>query len=361
MLPYSPVHHLLMDELRVPIVATSGNLSDEPICIDETEALQRLHGIAGHFLVHDRPIARHVDDSVVRCIDDRVTVLRRARGYAPLPVTLDESVAPVTAVGAHLKNSIAIASGNQVVLSQHIGDLETPQATNAFRNVLDDLSELMDHKPGRVACDMHPDYVSTRHARQIDPQPLEVQHHVAHVLACMAENGVTGPCLGFSWDGTGYGPDGSIWGGECFTVHGPRVRRAATLRQFSLPGGEIAVREPRRSALGVLYEIYGAELTDCPAPATLAAFSETDIANLQRMLERGLNAPRTSSMGRIFDAAASLVGLRQLNRVRGTGRHGPRARALRRTRPRTLRGRPDQRPRSRRHHVGLGAACAQHA
>ena len=226
MLPYTPLHHLLMAELKLPIVATSGNLSDEPICIDEREALRRLGGIADLFLVHNRPIARHVDDSIVRLMMGRELVLRRARGYAPLPVTLKQPVPSILAVGAHLKNTIAFAAGSQVFTSQHIGDLESAQAFAAFRRVVGDFQSLYEIRPVALACDQHPEYLSTKFAQHYElagradrcssAQPeatnqisvIGIQHHYAHVASCMAENELEGPVLGISWDGAGYGLDG---------------------------------------------------------------------------------------------------------------------------------------------------------
>jgi len=313
MLPYTPLHHLLMHELGFPVVATSGNLSDEPICTDEREALHRLAGIADLFLVHNRPIARHVDDSVVRVLLGRELVLRRARGYAPLPVLVKQPLPPLLAVGAHLKNTVALSVGNQVFISQHIGDLETSQALEAFHRVITDVKELWEHQPQAVACDMHPDYLSTQTAYKMGIPVVPVQHHVAHILSCMAENELEPPVLGISWDGTGYGTDGTIWGGEFLLIHQAGWQRFAHLRPFRLPGGDRAIKEPRRSALGVLYERYGEQ-----AFQTLrGVFTEQELTALSQMLRRGINAPITTSAGRLFDAVACLVGLRQVVNYEG--------------------------------------------
>jgi hydrogenase maturation protein HypF len=350
LLPYTPLHHLLMAELGFPVVATSGNLSDEPICIDEREAVERLGGIADLFLVHNRPIVRQVDDSIVRVMLDRELVLRRARGYAPLPITLDPRLPaaakpsedgstfdprPVLAVGAHLKNTIALAVGPQVFLSQHIGDLETDQAFEAFRRVIADFQQLYEVQPTVVAADLHPDYLSTKYAEELtgragSPRPaadgaqrsalptkFSVQHHIAHVLSCMAENGLEPPALGVSWDGTGYGLDGTVWGGEFFLVTKTACDRVAHLRPFRLPGGDKAVKEPRRSALGVLYELFGAGAFDRRDLAPLDGIAAHDLATIKSMLERRLNSPLTSSAGRLFDAVAALIGLRQQTRFEG--------------------------------------------
>jgi hydrogenase maturation protein HypF len=313
MLAYTPLHHLLMREVNRPLVATSGNLSDEPICTDEREALHRLAGIADLFLVHNRPIARHVDDSVVRVLMGRELVLRRARGYAPLPVQVKQALPPSLAVGAHLKNTVALSVGNQVFLSQHIGDLETPQALQAFSRVIADVKHLWAHQPQAVACDMHPDYLSTQAAHKMGIPVVAVQHHLAHTLACMAENELTPPVLGICWDGTGYGEDGTIWGGEFLLITEEGYKRFAHLRLFRLPGGDRAIKEPRRCALGVLYELFGENAFDLLGEL----FSTRERALLRRMLARPLNAPLTSSAGRLFDAVASIVGLRQVVHFEG--------------------------------------------
>jgi len=309
MLPYSPLHYLLMRELSFPVVATSGNLSDEPICTDEEEALERLQGIADVFLVHDRPIVRHVDDSIVRVMLDGEMMLRRARGYAPLPVA---QIAPtILSLGAHLKNSVALSAGGSVFVSQHIGDLETPQAHAAFRNVVSDLPRLYEADPEAVACDLHPDYVSTRYAQQLGPPVIAVQHHYAHVLSCMAEHELNGSALGVAWDGTGLGTDGTIWGGEFLVVNEKSFERAAHFRQFRLPGGDASIKEPRRTALGVLYEIFGEKVFERRELIPVQSFSESELRLLRPMLRNAINAPITSSAGRLFDAVAALIGLRQ--------------------------------------------------
>ncbi len=317
MLPGNPLQHILMRELNFPVVATSGNLSDEPICIDEHEAVERLRGIADLYLVHNRPIVRHVDDSIVRIMLGREMVLRRARGYAPLPVRMPVSAAPILALGGHLKNSVVLTIGSNAFISQHIGDLETREALDAFRQVADSLIALYGARPELIAADMHPDYLSTRYARAAWRDFVAVQHHHAHVAACVAENEVAGPVLGVAWDGTGYGPDGTVWGGEFLLCEGGTFSRAAHLRTFRLPGGDAAVREPRRSALGALFEILGESLWALEGLAPLSSFSESDRSILRRMLLRGINAPWSSSAGRLFDAVASIAGLRQTIRFEG--------------------------------------------
>ena len=317
MLPYTPLHQLLLADLEFLVVATSGNLSDEPICIDEHEALERLAALADLFLVHDRPILRHVDDSIVRVMLGRELMIRRARGFAPLPIPLDRPAPPLLAVGAHLKSAIAMTAGPNVFVSQHIGDLQTTEAHTAFRRTIASFERLFGVTPERVVADLHPDYVSSRYARNRGVTVSLVQHHHAHVAACMAENALDGPVLGVAWDGTGYGPDGTVWGGEFLRADRAGFVRAATLRSFRLPGGDRAVTEPRRSALGLLYELDGTAIESRTDIASVAAFEAGARRVLVQALARNLNAPRTTSAGRLFDAVASLLGRRHVNSFEG--------------------------------------------
>jgi hydrogenase maturation protein HypF len=309
MIPYTPLHHLLMADLGSPVVATSGNVADEPICTDNQEALERLGNICDLLLVHNRPIVHHVDDSIVRVIMGQETVLRLARGYAPLPIKLNYDIPPAIAVGGHLKNSVAVSCGNRVTVSQHIGDLGSLRSYETFDKVMTSLSELYNFSPDRIACDKHPDYVSTIYAACSGPKRIEVQHHHAHVLSCMAENELDGPVLGVSWDGSGYGLDGTIWGGEFLKVDGGSFARFAHFRTFPLPGGEKAIREPWRTSMGILYEIFGDNLlSDCKIAALFGLDLKTrDI--ILKMLARGINSPLTSSAGRLFDAVAAITRL----------------------------------------------------
>lgn len=317
MLPYTPLHHLLLREVKAPLVMTSGNLSDEPICLDEHEARERLAGIADLFLVHNRPIVRPVDDSIVRVMLDREAVLRRARGYAPLPITVRDELPPVLAVGGHLKNTIALGRNHHVYLSQHIGDLETVATFEAFRRTVADLQRLYAIVPEVCAADAHPDYLSTQHAQCLPHPVLCVQHHYAHVLACMAENDTAAPLLGVSWDGTGLGPDGAIWGGEFLLVTEDGFERVGHLRAFPLPGGDKAIQEPRRSALGLLFALFGEAAFERHHLAPFQAFTPGELATLRQMLQTQVNAVTTSSAGRLFDAVASLTGLRQITHLEG--------------------------------------------
>jgi hydrogenase maturation protein HypF len=330
MLAYTPLHRLLLDALEFPVVATSGNLSDEPICTDEREAVRRLGGVADFFLVHDRPIARHVDDSIVWIFEGRPRLLRRARGWAPRPVILDEELPPILAVGAHLKNTVSLSVGRQVFISQHIGDMETPEAVDAFERVIADFLDLYDVDPVAVVHDLHPDYVSSKWARDkvagegraeargssadrfrrlAGSRLVSVQHHHAHLAACLAENSFHGSALGVTWDGTGYGDDGTVWGGEYLFGDRSSSRRVAHLLPFRLPGGEAAIREPGRVALALLWEMSGDTRGWSASLPPVASFSPAERALLARMLERGVNAPVTTSAGRLFDGVAALIGL----------------------------------------------------
>jgi hydrogenase maturation protein HypF len=317
MLPYTPLHHLLMAQVNFPVIATSGNLSDEPICIDEHEALIRLQEIADFFLIHNRPIARHLDDSIACVVMGREMLMRRARGYAPLPVHTKRPMTPCIALGAHLKNAVAMPVGDRVFVSQHIGDLETPKAFDAFERVIADFQNLYDVVPQKVVCDLHPSYFSTRYALRLGIPVVQIQHHYAHVLSCMAENHLEPPLLGVSWDGTGYGPDGTIWGGEFLKLDGDAFDRVAHLRTFLLPGGDKAIKEPRRSAIGLLYEIFGEKLGALDFLMPVKEFNNDEISVLLKMLRKQLNTFVTSSAGRLFDAVASILNVEQYNQFEG--------------------------------------------
>lgn len=312
MLPATPLHHLLLAELDIPIVATSGNLTDEPICTDEWEACARLGEIADYFLLHDRPIARHADDSVLWLVDGAPQFLRRARGYAPLPIAVPHALPTILGVGAHLKNTVALSIETQVFLSQHIGDLETAPALDAFQRVIADFLRLYATTPTAIAHDLHPDYLSTQWAKKqpADTRLIPVQHHHAHLAACLADNAATGPALGLIWDGTGYGADGTTWGGECLLGDAAACTRVAHLRPFRLPGGDAAVRAPGRVALALLWELYGEAALTWEWLAPVRSFPPQDRHLLHTMLARSINTPITTSMGRLFDGVAALIGLR---------------------------------------------------
>ncbi|MEO8053924.1 MAG: carbamoyltransferase HypF [Acidobacteriota bacterium] len=321
MLPATPLHHLLLRETGFPVVATSGNRSDEPIATDEREALVRLAGMADLFLVHDRLIARHVDDSVARVFAGAPRLLRRARGWAPLPVPVREELPVILGVGAHMKTAVALSVGRQVFLSQHVGDLETPEALEAFERVIADFERLWGVSPIAVAHDLHPGYASTTFAKRLAEErgipAFSVQHHHAHLAACLAENEVEGPALGVTWDGTGLGTDGTIWGGEFLLGEAAGFTRVAHLRPFRLPGGDAAVREPRRAALAILLEVLGKQALDREDLECVRSFSMGERAVVAQMVAKGVNAPVTTSAGRLFDAVASLLGIAQKTSFEG--------------------------------------------
>ncbi|MEO5568083.1 MAG: carbamoyltransferase HypF, partial [Gemmatimonadaceae bacterium] len=306
MLPYTPLHHLLMAALDgLVLVMTSGNRSDEPIAIDNDDARERLRGIADLFLLHDRDIRVRCDDSVVRLVGAVPLVVRRSRGYAPAPVMLPfECPAPMLAVGGQLKNTFALGRERLAFLSHHVGDLDDVLAFEAFERDIALYERLFDIIPQVVAHDLHPDYASTRFAaRRSAVRQVGVQHHHAHVASCMAEHGVDSAVIGIAWDGAGWGPDGCIWGGEFFVGDRARVHRAVHFRYVALPGGDRAAREPWRMALAHLLDagVVEGEALDGVSPAARKTVA--------RMIERGLNTPMTSSVGRLFDAVAALCGV----------------------------------------------------
>ncbi len=319
MLPYTPLHHLLMAAVDSPMVATSGNLTDEPVCIDNDEALERLGAIADRFVMHDRPICRHVDDSVVRVTSGSIQPLRRARGMAPLPIVMRRGAPSILAVGGHLKNTVALNVRNSAFVSQHIGDLETPQALDAFRSVIGDFVRLYETVPTAIAHDLHPDYASTRWAVAANGTAtspfagirlIEVQHHHAHLAACLVEHQCDERALGVVWDGTGLGTDGDIWGGEFLLGDAGDFSRAASLRRFRLPGGDAAIKRPSVVAAAMLWDLLGSEALERLDLAPIAALRESERRVLDRMLTEGLRSPWTTSAGRLFDGVAALIGLR---------------------------------------------------
>lgn len=315
LLPYAPVHVLLLRALGRPLVATSANLSEEPLCTDNTEARERLGGIAEFFLANDRPIARPVDDSVVReTAAGQTILLRRARGYAPAPLALPAPLPQsVLCVGGHMKNTVAIAAGDQVVVSPHIGDLGNAATQAVFERTVDMLARLHGAQPTLVVHDKHPDYASTQFAHRLGLVSLGVQHHLAHVLSCLLEHRVPADdVLGIAWDGTGYGEDGTIWGGEFILLGQNRATRYARLRPFRLPGGEAAVKDARRVALGLAHEM--GRFDDV---AARLGFKPGEQLPLRQMLARAVNSPWCTSGGRLFDAASALLGLCARNSFEG--------------------------------------------
>ncbi|MDD2864979.1 MAG: carbamoyltransferase HypF [Methylococcales bacterium] len=313
MLAYSPLHHLFLHDFGLPIVATSGNRSNEPICIDNDQALVNLSDIADYFLMHNRKILRPLDDSIVREINGKITMLRRARGFAPLPIKLKNVVSNTFAVGGQMKNTVAMSHENQAVLSQHLGDLDSLATRRQFEKTLIDLQNSYAFQPVQVMHDLHPDYVSSQFAANLHVEKIAVQHHYAHALSCMTENGLEPPVLGIVWDGTGLGLDGTIWGGEFLNIYETGFERFAHFRMFSLVGGSKAIQEPRRVALSLLFEIFG----DVAFEMMDFGFSETENSLLKVALSKNLNSPKTSSVGRLFDGVASLLELCHVNQYEG--------------------------------------------
>ena len=310
-LPYTPLHHLLLRTLARPLVVTSGNRSEEPIAIDDADALTRLATVADGFLQHDRPIRARYDDSVVRTIDGRRATVRRARGYAPDPLPLPVPAGrPVLAVGAQLKHTFTLARGNQALVGPHGGSLDDADALAAFHATLTQLCRLHRFAPALVAHDLHPGYLSTRYAVDTAPESrrVAVQHHHAHVVSCAAENGVEGPFIGVAYDGLGLGDDGTLWGGEVLLASYTRYRRLGRFSTAPLPGGEAAVRRPARMALGYLF---GGEfpLPSTPPTGFLDRLHPGERETIRQMVARGVNSPRASSAGRLFDAVSSLLGI----------------------------------------------------
>jgi len=311
-LPYTPLHHLLFADGDFPaLVMTSGNLSEEPIAIDNREAIARLAGLADFFLVHNRDILLRCDDSVVRASGGRVRQLRRSRGYVPVPVFLGEELPPVLAVGGELKNTICLTKGRHAFLSQHIGDLENLESYRFFEEAVHHLKSILLIEPKLLAYDAHPDYFSTRWAlAQSGVERVDVQHHHAHVASCMAENHLEGKVIGFALDGTGYGTDGHVWGGEVLVAAYRDFERAAHFSYVPMPGGAAAIHEPWRMAVSYLSRHFGESLWDLRIPF-VERLDRTRAEVLLRMTKRGVNSPLTSSCGRLFDAVAALVGIRE--------------------------------------------------
>jgi hydrogenase maturation protein HypF len=300
MLPYSPVHHLLLDDFGAALVATSGNVSGEPVLTDPAEVEARLAHVADGFLHHDRPIARPADDPVVRIVAGVARPVRLGRGTAPLEVDLPTPIrVPTLAVGAYMKNTVSLAWGNRAVVSPHIGELGSPRGRALFVQVAHDLQQLYGVRAERVVHDAHPSFPNTRWARESGLPPLAVWHHHAHAAAVAGEYPSEAPLLCFTWDGVGLGADGTLWGGEALLGRPGAWTRVASIRPFRLPGGERAAREPWRTALALCWECGQAWADGAKLGNPL----------LRRAFEGGINAPTTTAVGRLFDAAAALIGL----------------------------------------------------
>ncbi len=309
MLPYTPLHHILLTRLARPLVMTSGNLSDEPIAHDDADAMTRLAPLVDGLLQHDRPIHIRCDDSVVRVTPARPQVLRRSRGYAPEPLDLPfHALRPVLAVGAELKSTVSVAKNDWVVPSHHIGDLEHLATYRSFLQAVDHLPRLYGVEPQVVAHDMHPEYLSSKWAAELGLPTIAVQHHHAHVAACMVEHGRTAPVLGIAYDGLGYGPDGSLWGGEMLVADFTSSHRVAHLRPVRMPGGVAAIREPWR--MGAVWASLATGADDAIRRALQHGAEQATVTAVLDLAERS-SSPVTTSAGRLFDAVAALIGGRQ--------------------------------------------------
>jgi hydrogenase maturation protein HypF len=312
MLPYTPLHNLLFEDAPGfdSLVMTSGNLSEEPIVSRNEEAWPRLHRLADHFLVHDREIQTRVDDSVVQTFEGREYPLRRSRGYAPDPIDLGMPLREVLACGGELKSTLCLTKDRFAIVSQHIGDLENLETMEFFRETLCHLKRFFRVSPEAAAYDLHPNYLSSRFAlEESGLRPIGVQHHHAHIASCMADNGVRGRVIGVAFDGTGYGTDGRIWGGEFLVCDFGGFERRAHLSYIPLPGGDRAIRQPWRSALAYLRSTFGAEAPSLALPL-FRDIPPADLTVVDRMIARGIHTAQTSSCGRLFDAVASILGLR---------------------------------------------------
>jgi hydrogenase maturation protein HypF len=311
-LPYTPLHYLLFAEKHFSaLVMTSGNISEEPIAIDNREAVNRLRDIADYFLVHNREILLRCDDSVVRVEGRRPRQVRRSRGYVPAPVFLQEELPPVLAVGGELKNTVCLTRGREAFLSQHIGDLENLESYRFFESTVAGLERILEVEPKLLAYDLHPDYFSTRWALAKEGMDrVGVQHHHAHIASCMAENHLEGSVIGLALDGTGYGLDGNVWGGEVLVADYRDFQRLTHLDYVSMPGGAAAIVEPRRMAISYLFHHFGRDFWGLDIPFT-RRLERHRTETLLRLIERGVNSPLTSSCGRLFDAVAALAGVRE--------------------------------------------------
>ena len=348
MLPYTPLHHLLLRDFGRPMVLTSGNVSDEPIAYRDGDALARLGGIADAFLTHDRPIHIRTDDSVVRPFRGREAVLRRSRGYVPEPLAVASRFGrPVLACGAELKNTFCLGRGDRAFLSHHVGDLENYETLRSFTEGIAHFRRLFDVTPQIVAHDLHPEYLSTKYALEQDGCVLAgVQHHHAHIASCLADNGEAGPVIGVAFDGTGYGTDGTIWGGEFLLADLADAERAGHLAGVPMPGGAAAIRQPWRMAAAYLDAAFPGGL---PAGLDVASRHPGTWADVLALARRGVNAPETSSAGRLFDAVAALLGVRdsinyegqaavELEQLAAAANHDPYPAAVTHGRPLTVAG-----------------------
>jgi len=312
MLPYTPLHHLLLRETSLPVVMTSGNLSEEPIAKDNDEALTRLKGIADYFLLHNRDIYARYDDSVYMVEEGKTQPIRRARGYAPYPIFLPFKSNQVLACGAEEKNTFCLTKDDHAFLSQHIGDMENEETLEHFENTIELYQKLFRIRPESIAYDMHPEYLSTKYALEVGAEQgltlIPVQHHHAHIASCLVENNREGPVIGVAFDGTGYGNDGMIWGGEFLIADWHSFQRTGHFEYVPLAGGATAIKKPYRMALSYLYTLLGEDFSLEGLP--MSKLEPAELGIIKQQLKRKINSPLTSSSGRLFDAVSALAGVR---------------------------------------------------
>jgi hydrogenase maturation protein HypF len=313
MLPYTPMHHLLLRESKLPLVMTSGNISEEPICKDNDEAVRRLSGIADYFLVHNRDIYARYDDSVTVVERGEVQLTRRARSYAPFPIHLPFQAKQVLGCGAEEKNTFCLTRDNYAFISQHIGDMENMETMEHFENTLALYKKLFRIEPEIIAYDLHPEYLSTKFALELGQSSnfklVPVQHHHAHIVSCIADNKIDSPVIGVALDGTGYGSDGRIWGGEFMVADYMGYQRLGHLEYLPLPGGAAAIKRPYRTAIGYLVKLFGDDSLSHRL-TLLKQVNSVEIELIKKQIQTGLNSPLNSSMGRLFDAVSALTGIR---------------------------------------------------
>jgi hydrogenase maturation protein HypF len=297
MLPYTPLHYLLLKHGFAALVMTSGNLSEEPIAIDNVDAFKRLAEISDYFLIHNRGIYLRSDDSIVKHTAGARRFIRRSRGSVPIPVFLKDEVPSILACGAELKNTVCVTRKDKAFLSQHIGDLENLSTYDFFNLTINHLKRILDITPEIIACDMHPNYLSTQYAQeQVTLPAIQVQHHHAHIVSCMAEHKLEGPVIGLSFDGTGYGSDGAVWGGEILIAELHDFVRAGHLSYVPMPGSTAAISEPWRMAVSYLNDAYGGDFRNLDLPA-IKQLDPGKVGIVSEMILKGINSPLTSSLG----------------------------------------------------------------
>ena len=314
LLPYTPLHHLLLEAVGKPLVMTSGNLSEEPIVSDNEEAFQRLGAFVDAFLIHNREIHQRCDDSVARVSGGKPRIIRRSRGYVPMPIFLDERAVETLATGGELKNTVCLTKENRAFVSQHIGDMENLETFEFFKATIRHLESILEIHPRILAHDLHPDYMTSVFAREEEhrfEKRIAVQHHHAHIASCMGEHGLEGPVIGLAMDGTGYGEDGTVWGGEVLLAYSDRYQRWGHFANQLMPGGEKAIKEPWRMAVSLLYRTFGEQMRSLNLDLW-RRIDEGKVDVLVQMMDKGIHTPRTSSCGRLFDAVSSLLGIRDV-------------------------------------------------